>query len=100
MKRKDRLLLELINERLKLVEQQVHELNGKVNVMSQQLADLKAQVERSNTVAQSAVTLIQGLAAQIASLKDDPAALQLLSDQLKAQSDSLAAAVSANTPAQ
>jgi len=49
-------------------------------------------------VAQSAITLINGLAAQIANLKDDPAALQALADSLGASSTALAAAITANTP--
>ena len=48
-------------------------------------------------VAQMIIVLIQGLAAQIASLKTDPAALQALSDQLKGSAASLAAMVQADT---
>lgn len=68
--------------------------------MSQQLDDLKAEVERSTAVGQSAITLIQGLAAQIEAQKNDPAALQALADSLKASDQALADAVTANTPAQ
>jgi len=64
------------------------------------LDSLKAEVERNTAVDQSAITLLTGLAAQIESLKTDPAALQALADQLRGSSDSLAAAVAANTPAQ
>lgn len=62
------------------------------------LTTLTAQVQQNTDVEASAITLLNGLSAQIASLKNDPAALQALSDQLKASSDSLASAITANTP--
>jgi len=67
-------------------------------LMSAQLDTLTAQVTEVETVEQSAITLIQGLAAQIAAIKDDPAAIQALADRLKASSTALAAAITANTP--
>jgi len=63
------------------------------------LSALTAEVTRNTEVSASAITLLNGLAAQIEALKTDPAALQQLADQLRASSDSLAAAVVANTPA-
>lgn len=63
------------------------------------LTALTAEVARNTEVDQSAITLLNGLAAQIETLKTDPAALQALADQLKGSSDQLAAAVVANTPA-
>src|SRR5690348_13468413 len=66
------------------------------------LADIKAKVEAETTVEQSAITLMGGLSQQ---LKDaiangaDPAVLQSIADELDANNASLAAAVSANTPA-
>jgi len=74
------------------------EILQKVNRMSTQLDVLTAQVERNTSVDQSAIELLNGLAAQIADLKNDPAALQALADNLTASSDALAAAVVANTP--
>ncbi len=65
--------------------------------MSQQLTDLSTKVHAMTDVTNGAVTLIQGLAAQIAALKDDPAALQALSDELTADAANLSAAVTANT---
>ena len=47
----------------------------------------------------SAIVLLNGLSAQIASLKNDPVALQALADQLKTSSSALADAITANTPA-
>lgn len=67
--------------------------------MSAELETLKAQVAQNEEVEQSALLLIQGLASQIEAAGTDPAALQALTDGLKASATSLAAAVSANTPA-
>lgn len=74
----------------------------KVSNMSKELDDLKAQVTASIAVEASAVTLITGIAAQLAALiaaGSDPAALSALSAELKASADALGAAVAANTPA-
>ena|ERR1035437_4573698 len=68
--------------------------------MSPQLEALSAAVAAEGTVIESAVVLLTGLSRQITDLKNDPAALQTLSDQVKAESDALAAAVLANTPAE
>lgn len=60
---------------------------------------LTAQVAATTTVEQSAVTLIQGIAAQLSAAAGDPVAVQALADQLKAATDPLAAAIAASTPA-
>lgn len=65
--------------------------------MSAQLDALKAAVAAESTVIDSAVALIQGLAAQIAALPADQAAIAQLAVDVKAKSDALAAAVAANT---
>jgi hypothetical protein len=70
------------------------------NEMSQELDTLTAEVQRNTSVDQSAITLLQGLAAQIEALKSDPVKLQALADSLRGSSDALAAAVAANTPAE
>jgi len=67
--------------------------------MSKQLDDLTTEVTNATTVEQSAITLIQGLAAQLAAAGTDPAKLQALHDELVASDAALAAAVSANTQA-
>lgn len=67
--------------------------------MSLELDALTAAVNNVTTIDESAIAMIQGLAAQIASLKNDPVALQALADSLNSESDKLAAAVSANTSA-
>jgi len=65
------------------------------------LDDLTAQVSKNTDVEGSAVTLIQGIAAQLANAiaSGNPAALTALQNQLSASADALAAAVAANTPA-
>lgn len=65
--------------------------------MSAELQALQAQVAATDTVLNSAVVLIQGLAAQILSLKDDPAALTALATDLQGKTQALADAVAANT---
>lgn len=63
------------------------------------LTALTAEVARNTAVDESAITLLNGLAAQLAAVATDPAAVLALSAQLSASSDALAAAVVANTPA-
>lgn len=65
---------------------------------------VNAEVTRLTDVVQSAVSLINGIAAKIdeavsANDAGDNTALAGLADSLRAQSDGLAAAVAANTPA-
>jgi hypothetical protein len=67
--------------------------------MDAAIAELQAEVDRNSTVDGSAVALIAGLADQIIASANDPTAVRALGAALKASTDSLAAAVSANTPA-
>lgn len=67
--------------------------------MDAAVAELTAEVERNNTVDGSAVALISGLADQILASANDPVAVRALATALKTSTDSLAAAVAANTPA-
>ncbi len=65
--------------------------------MSAELDALTAKVAETTTIEQSAIELLNGLSAQIASLKTDPAALQALADSLSSKSGELAAAIAANS---
>lgn len=65
--------------------------------MSKALDALTAAVHQTETVIDSAVTLINGFAAQIAAAKDDPVAIQALADEMTAKSNTLAEAIAANT---
>ncbi|HZX58974.1 MAG TPA: hypothetical protein VFE54_09615 [Mucilaginibacter sp.] len=67
--------------------------------MATTLADLQTEVSQEDTVIDSALALISGLAAQVAALQPNQAAIDALAADIKAKSDSLAAAVTANTPA-
>jgi predicted nucleic acid-binding Zn-ribbon protein len=66
--------------------------------MSQATDRLAAAVERETSVVSSVTTLISSLATQIKQTSSDPQ-VQALADQINANSDTLASAVSANTPA-
>lgn len=66
--------------------------------MTAELVALQAQVAQTNTVIASAVTLIEGIAAQLLAIKDDPAAIAALAADLQATTADLAAAVAENTP--
>lgn len=66
------------------------------------IQDIKAKVEAQTTVVSSAVTLLQQLSNKIQELVNtgaDPAAIQAVLDELNANTDALATAVTANTPA-
>lgn len=67
-------------------------------IMSKELDDLTAQVKSNSDLLDSATALINGIADRIAAAGTDPAALQALTDELKAKDATLAAAVTANTP--
>jgi uncharacterized protein YigA (DUF484 family) len=71
----------------------------KEHVMSQELEALSAQVQANEDLEASAITLIQGIAEQLAAAKEDPAKIQELADSLKASAANLSAAIVANTPA-
>lgn len=66
--------------------------------MSAELDQLTTAVTNTTDVEQSAIQLLNGLAAQITALKNDPAKLTDLSNQLTQKSADLAAAITANTP--
>lgn len=63
------------------------------------LSALQAEVQNNTSVEQSAITLLNGLAAQLAAAGTDPAALAAIVTQLQTNDAALAAAVAANTPA-
>ncbi len=83
-----------LNRILFFVER-IFELQGAIMA---ELDDLTAQVAANKTVIDSALVLINGIADRIKAAGTDPAALKALTDNLKAEDDALAAAVTANTP--
>lgn len=82
------------------IKAKVHQLIRQGGIMSQQLEDLKAAVAQEGTVVQSAITLLNGLSAQLAAIKDDPAAIEQLAADVQAQAAALGSAVAANTVAE
>lgn len=64
-----------------------------LEAMNQHLQNLTDRVASLRNTVTSAVALLLGLASQIESLKNDPAALQALADDLRDQNQSLADAV-------
>lgn len=96
LKRVETTLLAFSREALEILRS----LEKKVKDMSTGMEDLQREVEEATTVAQSAVTLINGLAQQIRDLKDDPVKLEELATKLDASSQALAAVVAANTVAE
>lgn len=66
--------------------------------MAASLDALTVQVQANTDAEASAIQLLTGLSALIASLKTDPVALQALADKLKGSADALGAAIVANTP--
>jgi hypothetical protein len=65
---------------------------------SPELDALTAEVERTDTVIDSAITLITGLAQALKDAGTDPTALAALTASLEARASALADAVVANTP--
>lgn len=68
--------------------------------MNDELLVLTEKVTAIETVGDSAIALLNGLKVALdqAIASNDPTAIQALSDRLGAQSEELAAAISANTP--
>ncbi len=63
------------------------------------LQDLTTEVATLKTVDASVVALLTGLSARIAALEPNQAAIDQLAADIKTETDTLTAAVTANTPA-
>lgn len=92
-------LNQIIALQMKILSQQQQVLKQERNVMSA-LDDLKTQVQANTDLEMSAVSLIEGIAKQLADAieSDDTEAITQLSQQLQASATGLAAAIAANTP--
>ncbi len=66
--------------------------------MSAAVDRMRTEVSELKTVVGSAKSLLESISQQLRDLKDDPAAIEALADELDATSNDLAAAVEANTP--
>jgi hypothetical protein len=95
----DNELHEKLDQILRRLAQIKELLHREGHVIMSALDDLTAQVTANTSLEQSAITLIQGLAAQLAAAGTDPAKLAALTTQLNSSSAALAAAITANTPA-
>ena len=69
------------------------------NIMSA-LDTLEVEVSETTTVMASAVALLQGLKAKLDAAGTDPVKLAALSEALDTNTNALAAAITANTPAE
>lgn len=94
------LALEALGRKLDRVIALLSNLIVKGAVMAQELDDLTAEVTRNTEVDASARALLTGLSAKLdaAIAAGNPAAIQDLANSLRASNDTLAAAVTANTP--
>lgn len=88
-----------LNSKLDSILTALAALRAKEDLLMADLTAIQTAVTNETTVEQSAIALLTSLSAQIASLKNDPAALQALADSINTSSTALAAAVTANTPA-
>ena len=78
------------------IERKIDQLDRKLSV---KMDAIKAAVEAETTVVQSAVTLLTQLHDLLVAAGTDPALLADLAATIKSNTDALAAAVLANTPA-
>lgn len=86
-------MLERVEQKQDTLLEHVIRLEQRSQAMSQQMDDLKTEVANTKAGVASAVTLIAGLRQQIIDAGTDPAALQELTDSLKASEADLAGAV-------
>ena len=88
-----------IDQLIHLVQQVLQAVQQAKEAVMADLNSLTLQVERVESVGESAVTLLNGLADLLRQSASDPAAINALAARLSAESDNIAAAVTANTPA-
>ena len=90
---------ELANIDAKLARILVHQLRGE-RIMSEQFDNLSTKVEGLETVGDSLVALLAGMAEEIRKLKDAPTpeAIDALAADVEAKAAEWGAAVVANTP--
>ena len=72
-------------------------LSNKLDTLMSTLVDVQAAVTAENTVIDSAIVLLTGLAAQVAALTPNQAAIDALAAEITAKTQALSDAVVANT---
>src|SRR6266581_2647782 len=77
--------------------QRLDDIERKLKQIMATLNDVQAAVTAEDTVVDSAIALLQGLAAQIAALAPNQAAIDALAADVTAKTQQLADAVAANT---
>jgi prefoldin subunit 5 len=87
------------NQKLDAILRKLQAIQRKEEHMSAELDALEVAVNENTTLDGSIILLVQGLAAQIEALKDDPIKLAALAASLKASSQAISDAIQANTPA-
>jgi hypothetical protein len=92
------LLIDLVDV-LRSIDARLTNLETQGTKAMSALDDLTAQVAANTSAEQSAITLIQGLSAQLSAASTDPAKIQALASQLNTSAAALSAAILANTPA-
>lgn len=88
-----------IRDDLTIIKSMLQNIQRKEVKVTMTLDELQAQVKANTDVESSAITLINGLAAQITANANDPVKVQAMADQLKASATALSQAITANTPA-
>lgn len=88
------------NKQIAEIHSMITALTQGAQAMAADLTELQTQVEQNTSVTQSAVALLDGLKAQLDAAGTDPAALSALSAALGSNSQSLADALTRNTPAE
>lgn len=86
----------MVMKKFDCVEHILNRIWKEVKKMSEELDTLTVEVTEMATVVDSAILLIQGLAARLEDIADDPAAILALANELDSKAGELAAAVAAN----
>lgn len=89
-----------VNAKLDNITHLLQQVLGMEVLQVATIEDLQTEVGQNTDVTQSAIVLLDGLSQQLkdALAANDPAAIQAVVDQLDANTNALAEAVSANTP--
>jgi hypothetical protein len=88
----------LVLKKLDKLERILNHILEKEIAMSVQLDNLTREVAETKAIEQSAIVLIQGLAARLQEIADDPVAIQALANELDVKAAELAAAIAAVPP--
>ena len=83
----------------RLLDQVLTRLTQQEQIIMADLSAISAAVATNGSVVDSAIVLLNDIAAQFAAAATDPAAVAALAAEIEAKSADLAAAIVANTPA-